>query len=75
MSFDFLGYTFKPRLAQNSQRGEWFTNWLPAVSRKSVRSMNEKMRRWEALKKTTSTIQDIAREVNPVLTGWINYLW
>ena len=42
MSFDFLGYTFKPRLAQNSQRGEWFTAWLPAVSGKSMRSMNER---------------------------------
>src|SRR6202012_5866961 len=38
MSFDFLGFTFKPRLAQNSQRGEWFTNWLPAVSGKAMLS-------------------------------------
>jgi group II intron reverse transcriptase/maturase len=73
MSFDFLGYTFKPRLARNSQRGEWFTSWLPAVSSKSMRSMNEKMRKWEVLKKTTSTLQEVATEINPVLTGWINY--
>jgi RNA-directed DNA polymerase len=46
-SFDFLGYTFRPRLAENSGRGEWFTNWLPAVSHRSMRSMNEKMRKWE----------------------------
>jgi RNA-directed DNA polymerase len=73
MSFDFLGYTFKPRMAQNSQRGEWFTNWLPAVSSKSMQSMNEKMRRWEVLQKTTNTLQEVAAEINPVLTGWINY--
>lgn len=73
MSFDFLGYTFKPRLAQNSQRGEWFTNWLPAVSGKSLRSMNEKMRKWEVLKRTTNTLQEVAAEINPILTGWINY--
>ncbi len=73
MSFDFLGYTFKPRLAQNSQRGEWFTNWLPAVSGKSMSSMNEKMRKWEVLKKTTNTIQEVAAMINPVLRGWINY--
>lgn len=72
-SFDFLGYTFKPRLAQNSQRGEWFTDWLPAVSCKSKRSMNEKMRKWDVLKKTTNTIQDIAEAINPVLSGWIHY--
>jgi group II intron reverse transcriptase/maturase len=72
-SFDFLGYTFKPRLARNSQRGEWFTNWLPAVSNKSMRSMNEKMRKWEVLRQTTNKLQDIAATINPVLTGWINY--
>jgi group II intron reverse transcriptase/maturase len=73
MSFDFLGYTFKPRLAQNGQRSEWFTNWLPAVSNKSMRSMNEKMRKWEVLRKTTNTLQEVAAQINPVLTGWINY--
>jgi group II intron reverse transcriptase/maturase len=73
MSFDFASYTFKPRLARNSQRGEWFTNWLPAVSNKAMRSMNEKMGEWEALKRTTSTLQEIAAEINPVLRGWINY--
>ncbi|MBS0032477.1 group II intron reverse transcriptase/maturase [Chitinophaga sp. 22321] len=73
MSFDFLGYTFKPRLAQNSQRGVWFTNWLPAVSTRSMRSMNEKMGKWEVLKRTTNTLQEVAAEINPVVTGWINY--
>ena len=73
MSFDFLGYTFKPRMAQNSQRGEWFTNWLPAVSGKSMRSMNEKMRKWRVLRTTTNTLQEVAAEINPVLAGWINY--
>jgi len=73
MSFDFLGYTFKPRLARNSHRGEWFTNWLPAVSGKSMGSMNEKMCKWKVLRKTTNTLQEVAAEINPVLTGWINY--
>jgi RNA-directed DNA polymerase len=73
MSFDFLGYTFRPRLAENGQRGEWFTNWLPAVSHRSMRSMNEKMRKWEVLKRRDNTLQEIAEAINPVLRGWINY--
>jgi RNA-directed DNA polymerase len=73
VSFDFLGYTFKPRLAQNSNRGEWFTNFLPAVSAKSMKSMNEKMHELEVFNKTTNTIQEIAERINPVLRGWINY--
>jgi RNA-directed DNA polymerase len=73
VSFDFLGFTFKPRLAQNSIRGEWFTNFLPAVSTKAMKAMNEKMQQWQALKKTTNTLQQIAKEINPVIRGWINY--
>lgn len=73
VSFDFLGFTFMPRSAQNSIRGECFTSFLPAVSRKAMKSMNEKMTDWEVLKKTTNTLQDIAREINPVVSGWINY--
>ncbi len=73
VKFDFLGFTFKPRLAQNSNRGEWFTNFLPAVSTKAMKTMNEKMHEWDVLRKTTNTIQEIADKVNPVLRGWINY--
>jgi len=73
ISFDFLGFTFKPRLAQNSIRGEWFTNFLPAVSTKAMRSMNEQMRTWKELKMTTITLQEIANAINPVVRGWINY--
>lgn len=73
VSFDFLGYTFKPRQAQNGRKDGSFTNWLPAVSTKAMKSMNEKMREWEVLQKTGNTIQEIAAKINPVLRGWINY--
>lgn len=73
VTFDFLGYTFKPRQAQNSIRKETFTNWLPAVSNKAMKSMNEKMHGWLVLQMTGATIQDIALKINPVLRGWINY--
>ncbi len=73
VTFDFLGYTFKPRQAQNSIRKETFTNWLPAVSTKAMKSMNEKMHGWKVLQQTGNTIQEIALKINPVLRGWINY--
>jgi RNA-directed DNA polymerase len=50
VQLDFLGYTFKPRMAQNSIRKVWFTNCLPAVSNKAMKSMREKMRQWMTLK-------------------------
>ncbi len=73
VSFDFLGYTFKPRQARHPVRKESFTNMLPAFSMKAMRSMNKKMRVWSVLQNPTSTIQDIAKSINPVLRGWINY--
>ena len=73
VSFDFLGFTFKPRLALNPTRKERFTTFTPAVGIKAMKSMNEKMKKWEALKKTTNTLQEIATAINPVVRGWINY--
>ncbi len=73
VSFDFLGYTFKPRQARNGRKDGSFTNCLPAVSMKSVKSMNEKMREWDVWRKTGITLQEIALKINPVLRGWINY--
>jgi RNA-directed DNA polymerase len=73
VQFDFLGYSFKPRMAQNSIRKVWFTNCLPAVSDKSMKSMREKMKRWTTLKTAGCEIEDIALEINPVVRGWINY--
>ncbi len=73
MSFDFLGYTFKPREAQNSKRRETFTNFLPAVSQKAMTAMNGKMAGWRILRCSDVTLQDIAEQINPILKGWINY--
>lgn len=73
VSFDFLSYTFKPRQAQNKARKETFTCFLPAISNKAKVSMNEKMHSWRILYSTQVTLSDIAKYVNPVIQGWINY--
>ena len=73
VSFDFLGYTFKPREAQNSKRKETFTNFLPAVSQKAMTAMTGKMKGWSILRCSDATLQDIAGQINPILQGWINY--
>lgn len=73
ISFDFLGFTFRPRQAQNGRKDGSFTNFLPAVSTKAMKAMNKKMKKWGALRKTTNTLQEIAVEINPIIRGWINY--
>lgn len=73
IEFDFLGYTFKPRMAKNSIRGVWFTNWLPAASNKSMSSMRKKMKEWTMLRTAGCQIEEIASEINPVVRAWIGY--
>ena len=70
IQFDFLGYTFMPRMARNSIRKVWFTNWLPAVSKKL---MNQRMKGWGVLRTSTLTLTQVAHAINPVIRGWINY--
>ena len=43
------------------------------VSKKAMKSINEKMHGREALEKTNNTIQEVTAKINPVLRGWINY--
>jgi len=69
-SFDFLGYTFRARLVR-AKRGNYFTGFTPAVSKDAAKSLREKIRK---LRKNTSfTIEELARQMNPIIRGWANY--
>jgi RNA-directed DNA polymerase len=70
--FDFLGYTFRPRLSRNS-RGEGFVNFAPAVSDEAVKRMRQEIRRWRLHLRSGSTLTDLAQTINAVIQGWINY--
>ena len=72
VSFDFLGYTFKPRRAV-SKTGSLFTGYLPAVSNKAKKAINKKIRNSGIRRSSHRSIRDLAREWNPILRGWCNY--
>lgn len=71
-SFDFLGYTFRPRRAK-SKKGKFFINFSPAVSNKATKSMREVIRNWRIQLKPDKSIIDISNMFNPIIRGWINY--
>ena len=72
-SFDFLGYTFRPRLAR-SHSGEFFVTFSPAISQKAAQSLRQKVRReWRLQTRTYLSLDELARRINPVISGWINY--
>lgn len=72
-SFDFLGFTFRPRGAVNSKTGKLFTGFLPAVSNKSKKTMLQKMTGWKLQREIALEIEDIADKINPQIRGWMNY--
>jgi len=70
--FDFLGYTFRPRLSK-SKAGKHFVNFSPAVSDDAVRAMSRELWSWRLNCRSDKTLGDLARMFNKVVQGWINY--
>ena len=71
-SFDFLGYTFRPRRSKN-RWGKCFINFSPAVSNAASKAMRQTIRGWRMQLKSDVGIDDLSRMFNPVVRGWINY--
>jgi len=73
MSFDFLGFTFRPRRAKDRKNNVLFTSFLPAISTKSAQHIRDEIRSWYLSGKRYVGMKDIANEYNPVIRGWVNY--
>lgn len=72
ISFDFLGYTFRPRHAKN-RYGKLFTNFLPAMGEKAKKAIRKVIRGWKLQLKSDKDLNDIASMFNKHIQGWINY--
>jgi RNA-directed DNA polymerase len=72
ISFDFLGYTFKPRKVINPRK-QVFTGFTPAMSGKSLKRIMDDVRSMRLQGRSGSTVQEIAALLNPKVRGWMNY--
>jgi RNA-directed DNA polymerase len=72
IQFTFLGYTFRPREARNKY-GTNFTLFSPGVSNESKKKMNQTMRGWKLHLRSNLSLEELAKWVNPILRGWVNY--
>jgi group II intron reverse transcriptase/maturase len=73
ISFDFLGFTFQPRRAKN-RWGRYFVSFLPAIGQKSAKAVRTTIREWRlASTRNNQNLEDLARLVDPVVRGWMNY--
>lgn len=73
ISFNFLGYTFRPRKAKSSRTGKGFTSFLPAASREAQKNLRMTLKRQCALKHSQLNVNQVANAINAQLRGWINY--
>ena len=71
-SFDFLGFTFRPRGAM-SRSGKMFVSFSPAVSRKAANEMRSVMRQWKLAHRGDLGLETLLKWLQPVVRGWVNY--
>jgi RNA-directed DNA polymerase len=72
VTFDFLGYCFRPRRVKSRNR-KLFCSFSPAVSPSALKSMREKIRDLNIRRRPDVSMSEIARKLNPILRGWIEY--
>jgi group II intron reverse transcriptase/maturase len=71
-SFTFLGFAFRARKARTKD-GEFFNSFLPAISPEALKAKGVELRRMRIHRRTDLSLDDLARWLNPILAGWINY--
>jgi len=70
-SFDYLGYTFRGRMARGP-RG-YFMSFAPAIAPAARRALSQTIRAWHLRRRTGSDLSSIAAEINSQVRGWIGY--
>lgn len=72
-AFTFLGYTFRPRGARNERDQVTFTGFVPAISKDALKKISGTVRRWRLGRRSNLTLADLARRINPIVRGWMQY--
>ncbi len=70
VSFDFLGYTFRP-LGRPTKKG-WKLTYFPCMSTSSKNEVRQKLRKIVG-RSFKGSLQELARIVNPKIRGWHQY--
>jgi len=70
--FTFLGYDFKPRESK-SKEGRIFYSFGAGISQCAKKEISTELRSMKLHRRTRTTLEDIAKQINPMLRGWINY--
>jgi group II intron reverse transcriptase/maturase len=72
VQFTFLGFSFQPRSYFSKQNGE-FLGYGAAISADAQKAINEKIKETKFHRWSEDVIEEIAKQLNPKLRGWLNY--
>jgi RNA-directed DNA polymerase len=72
ISFTFLGFAFRPRKAIG-RGGTGFVSFLPAISPEALKAKHARLRAMRIHMRTDLTVDDLARWLNPIVSGWMRY--
>ena len=56
-----------------TSQGKMFVSFQPAISKDAQTKISGQIRRWGLRRKIGHTLADIARQINPVARGWMQY--
>jgi RNA-directed DNA polymerase len=71
-AFTFLGCTFRQRRVRDNN-GRRFSSFLPAISNDALKKISAEVRSWGLHHRTGRAFTDLARQINPVVRGWMQY--
>ena len=71
-AFTFLGFTFRTRSAR-AKSGALFASFQPAISNDAQKKISAQIRRWRLHRRIGLSLADLARWINPVVRGWMQY--
>lgn len=72
ISFDFLGFTFRPRLIK-TRHGKYLVSFLPSISQKAAKRIRTEINEWPWLKWQQTDIKVIIQFSQSKLRGWMEY--
>ncbi len=73
VKFDFLGYSFQPRTSKSKKRNGLFLGFDCSISISSRKRIANKLGELKVHRMTANSIVGIAKILNPMIRGWINY--
>ncbi|PCJ17560.1 MAG: group II intron reverse transcriptase/maturase [Candidatus Cloacimonadota bacterium] len=73
ISFDFLGFTFKPRKCMNRKTKKIYLGFTPAISKESKKSIKSKIKDWALKRLIAYDFFSLSAKFNKIIHGWINY--